>query len=84
MLEEFCVITRVALAGSIGVLRALRDPLLDQRNFFFGQQLTPRWHDTIVIFGEFDSFDQQTPGGITGENGPPIFFVLGKCFSNGL
>ena len=73
----------LALACSIRVFRALRDPLLDERNFFFGQKVTPRRHDTIVIFGEFNPFDQQAPRGVAGKNGPPIFIALREGLSNG-
>ena len=64
------------------MFRALRDPLLDKRNFFFGQELTAWWHYTIVIFREFDPFDQQAPRGVTGKNGPPIFVALREGVSN--
>ena len=83
MLDTLSVIVMLASARSIGVFRASRDPLLDKRNFFFGQKLAPRRHHTIVICGEFDSFDQQTSRWITGKDGPPVFFTFGECFGNG-
>ena len=70
------------LGRSTGVFRACTIHCSMIKISSFGQPLTTWWHRTIVIFREFDPFDQQAARGVTGKNGPPIFIALREGLSN--